>query len=434
MTKFMDPLTWLVGLEQFGIKFGLDNIAGIVAALGHPERSFATVHVAGTNGKGSVTAIVDTALRAAGHRSARYTSPHLIDLTERFVIDGQPVQREALSAVVADVRTVIDRLRDGGRLDAHPTFFEVTAAGAFGLCRRAAVESAVCEVGLGGRLDATNVVQPRVTAITSIGLDHQQYLGQTLREIAIEKAGILKPGVPVIIGKMPAVAFTAIADIARDRGCAVVLAWDGVTVDDLRPTPDTRRRMRLRTPAHDYGELELGLRGSHQVDNAVVAVRLLDALDARGISVSPAALAEGLSRVKWPGRLDLRRLPDGREVLLDAAHNADGAAALAAFLQTTASKRPPLVFAAMRDKAIDLMLSELAKTVSAFVFTCASNPRSADPMHLADRARAIAPELPVEVEPSPARALTAAWRLAPRIVVAGSIFLIGDVLKEIGGS
>jgi dihydrofolate synthase/folylpolyglutamate synthase len=429
-----DPLTWLFGLEQFGIKFGLDNIACIVAALGHPERSFATVHVAGTNGKGSVTAIVDTALRAAGHRSARYTSPHLIDLAERFVIDGRPIDREALSGVVADVRTVIDQVRDGGRLEVHPTFFEVTTAVAFELFRRAAVEIAVCEVGLGGRLDATNVVQPLVTAVTSIGLEHQQYLGQTLREIAIEKAGILKPGVPVIVGTMPAEAFTAIAGIARDRGCTVVRAWDGVTVDDLRPARDSRRRIRLRTPAHDYGELELGLRGWHQVDNAVVAVRLLDALDARGFSVPPAALAEGVSHVEWPGRLDLRRLPDGREILLDAAHNADGAAALAAFLRTMPSEKPPLVFAAMRDKAVDRMLSELAPAVSAFVVTRVSNPRSADPAHLADRVRAIAPGLPVEVEPSPARALTAAWRIAPRIVVAGSIFLIGDVLKEIDRS
>jgi dihydrofolate synthase/folylpolyglutamate synthase len=429
-----DSLTWLFGLEQFGIKFGLDNITGIVAALGHPERSFASVHVAGTNGKGSVTAIVDTALRAAGHRSARYTSPHLIDLIERFVIDGRPIQREALSAVVADVRTVIDRLRDGGRIEVHPTFFEVTTAVAFELFRRASVEIAVCEVGLGGRLDATNVVQPLVTAITSIGLDHQEYLGQTLQEIAIEKAGILKPGVPVIVGKMPAEAFTAIAEIARDRGCTLVRAWDGVTADNLGPGTDSRRRMRLRTPSHDYGELELGLRGSHQVDNAVVAVRLLDALDARGIAVPPAAIAEGISHVQWPGRLDLVRLPDGREALLDAAHNADGAAALAAFLRTMAPEKPPLVFAAMRDKAIDRMLSELAKTVGAFVFTCASNPRSADPADLAARTRAIAPTMRVEVEPSPARALTAAWRIAPRIVVAGSIFLIGDVLKEIGGS
>src|SRR5256885_1854295 len=196
----MDPLSYLFSLEQFGIKFGLENIATIVAALGHPERAFRSVHVAGTNGKGSVTAMVDAALRAAGHRSARYTSPHLVDLCERFVIDGRPVSTGALAAAVSDVRDVIDRLHASGALDVHPTFFEVTTAVAFELFRRAEVTIAVLEVGLGGRLDATNVVSPIVTAITSIAFDHQKYLGTSLREIAIEKAGIIKPGVAVVLG------------------------------------------------------------------------------------------------------------------------------------------------------------------------------------------------------------------------------------------
>ncbi len=429
-----DPLTWLFGLEQFGIKFGLDNIAAIVAALGHPERSFASVHVAGTNGKGSVTAIVDTALRAAGHRSARYTSPHLIDLTERFVIDGQPVQREALAAVVADVRTVIDRLRDGGRLDVHPTFFEVTTAVAFELFRRAAVEIAVCEVGLGGRLDATNVVQPLVTAITSIGLDHQQYLGQTLREIAVEKAGILKPGVPVIVGKMPAEAFAAIAGIARDRGCTVVRAWDGVTVDDLRPAPDPgdgcafgRRRMTMASW------------------NSACEARIRSTTPSWPSGSSTRSTHEAL-RCRRPRSPKASRTSSGRGGSTCGACRT--AARSCSTRRTTRMARPrsrhssgrwlpsnhPSSSRRCATRPIDRMLSELATTVSAFVFTRASNPRSADPTHLADRARAIAPGLPVEVEPSPARALTAAWRIAPRIVVAGSIFLIGDVLKEIGGS
>jgi dihydrofolate synthase/folylpolyglutamate synthase len=430
----MDPLTWVFGLEHFGIKFGLDNIKALVAALGHPERACAWVHVAGTNGKGSVTASLDTALRAAGHRAARYTSPHLMDLTERFVVGGQPVPRDALVAALADVRTTIARLRASGRLEVHPTFFETTTAVAFELFRRAGVDIAVCEVGLGGRLDATNVVEPRVAAITSIGFDHQQYLGATLREIAVEKAGILKPGVPVIVGAMPGEAFTAIDAVARERGCPLVRAWDGVCAEEVGSTIDARRRVRLRTPAHDYGELELALRGVHQVDNAVVTVRVLERLNERGTLVPPAAIVEGISRVEWPGRLDLRRLPDGREILLDAAHNTEGAAALAAFLRTLPSGKGPLVFAVMRDKAIDRMLRELVQTVSAFVLTKASNPRSVEPINLADRVRSIAPGLRVEVEPDPARALEAAWRLSSRITVAGSIFLIGDVLKEIGGS
>src|SRR5713101_4376009 len=174
----------------------------LVARLGHPEDAFRSIHIAGTNGKGSVTAMADAALRMAGHRSARYTSPHLIDLAERFVIEGRPVAPDALHRAVRDVRDVVDLLRRRGALQFHPTFFEVTTAVAFELFRRAGVEIAVCEVGLGGRLDATNVVSPDevvVTAITSIALDHQVHLGSTLREIAFEKAGIIKPGVPVVI-------------------------------------------------------------------------------------------------------------------------------------------------------------------------------------------------------------------------------------------
>src|SRR5438552_8078786 len=214
----VDPFEFLFGLERFGIKFGLENISTVVARLGHPERTFRSVHVAGTNGKGSVTAMVDAALRAAGHRSARYTSPHLMELTERFVIDGRQVNRDALAAVVADIRDAVDALSREGRLEVQPTFFEVTTAAAFELFRRAHVDVAVLEVGLGGRLDATNVVRPDVTAITSIAFDHQMYLGSTLREIAIEKAGIVKPGVPVVVGEVDPEADAAIEQVARDRG------------------------------------------------------------------------------------------------------------------------------------------------------------------------------------------------------------------------
>src|SRR5437868_5488470 len=194
-----DSLTWLFALEQFGIKFGLDNISTIVARLGHPERAFHTLHIAGTNGKGSVTATIDAALRAAGHRSARYTSPHLIDLAERFVIDGHPIDAATLRETAALIGETIATLRATGALEVQPTFFEATTAVAFELFRRAAVQVAVIEVGLGGRLDSTNVITPVVAAITSIALDHQQYLGPTLADIAFEKAGIIKPGIPVVV-------------------------------------------------------------------------------------------------------------------------------------------------------------------------------------------------------------------------------------------
>ncbi len=425
----VDPLTYLFALEQFGIKFGLENIRSIVAALDHPERAFRSVHIAGTNGKGSVTAMVDSALRAAGHRTARFTSPHLVDLAERFVIAGRPVDHASLRDAVEDVRAVVARLCADGTLLAQPTFFEVTTAVAFELFRRAAVEIAVCEVGLGGRLDATNVLEPVATAITSIAFDHQQYLGHTLQEIAGEKAGIIKPRIPVVVGPMDREALAEIDRVAAGRHARIVHGYDGTQVVLL----DTvMNRFRLRTPVRDYGEVTVGLAGGHQIHNAVVAVRLLETLQEQGVAMPAAAIIEGLARVSWPARLDLRRLPDGREILLDAAHNPDGAKALAAFLRATTWERPPVVFAAMRDKDISGMLAALAPVAGTFVFTRADNTRSADPSELAAYARRFAPALRWSIEPRAADALAAAWQLSPRIVAAGSIFLLGEVLKELG--
>ncbi|MGE5246676.1 MAG: bifunctional folylpolyglutamate synthase/dihydrofolate synthase [Betaproteobacteria bacterium] len=421
----MDPLAYLFGLEQFGIKFGLDNIRAILARLGHPELAFRTIHVAGTNGKGSVTAMTDACLRAAGHRSGRYTSPHLVDVCERFAVDGVPVSREALASVVAAIRDAVAELRASGALLAEPTFFEVTTAAAFELFRRAGIEVAVVEVGLGGRLDATNVIRPLVTAITSIAFDHEQYLGRTLADIAVEKGGIVKPGVPVVVGALPREADAVIAGIAADRGAPFVRACDGASVER-----SGERGIRLRTPDCDYGSMPFALEGEHQLQNALVAVRMLELAGRAGLSAPPAAVAAGLGQVAWPGRLDWRRLPDGREALLDAAHNAEGAAALAGYLGARGI-RCPLVFAAMRDKDARAMLGALAPHATALVLTQPPTARAADPAELAQLARTIAPELPAVVELVPRDALRAAWRLSPTIVVAGSIFLLGDVLPAI---
>jgi dihydrofolate synthase / folylpolyglutamate synthase len=404
----LDPLSYLFSLEQFGIKFGLDNITAMVERLGRPDRAFASIHVAGTNGKGSVTAMVDAALRAAGHRSARYTSPHLVDLSERFVIDGRPVAHDALLAAASDVRDVVTALRTDGTLDVQPTFFEVTTAIAFELFRRARIEVAVLEVGLGGRLDATNVVSPIATAVTSIAFDHQLYLGSTLGEIAFEKAGIVKPHVPVVVGPLPREAMEVIVRVAAERDAELI-----------QTSPD------------EIEHHTVGLRGAHQRANAAVASRLLDVADRRGLHVTAPAIARGLADPGWPGRLDERRLDDGRELLLDAAHNPAGAVALASYLAADPIKRP-LVFAAMRDKDVDGMFAPLLPAIESLIVTRASNPRSADPDVLASRARAIAPDLAVHVAPLADAALAAAWRASPRIVVAGSIFLLGDVMQQLG--
>jgi len=315
-------------------------------------------------------------------------------------------------------------------LEVHPTFFEVTTATAFELFRKASVEVAVCEVGLGGRLDATNVLSPMVTVITSIAFDHQQYLGNTVAEIAAEKAGIIKRGVPIVMGRLNEDAARVIQDIARNCEAPLVRAHDGVSVEEL-PQPATGgQTIRLRTPRRDYGSVDLRLEGGHQIDNAVVAVRVLECLDEAGFAVPEPAIVEGLASVKWPGRLERIELGDGRSALLDAAHNPAGAQALAAYLAQRGTRRP-LVFAAMRDKDARGILAALAPHISALVVTRASNLRSADPLGLKEIATTLTPGLPVHVEDSVGDAMAHAWKLNPHIVVAGSIFLLGDVLQEL---
>ena len=273
------PFDYLFSLERLGMKFGLENIAALCAALGHPERAFASVVVAGTNGKGSVTAMVETALRAAGHRTARYTSPHLVRLEERFVIDGREVETRG-TARRARRRAGGGRVADraAATLEAPPTFFECTTAVAFELFRRARVEIAVLEVGLGGRLDATNVVTPIATAITSIDFDHQAQLGNTLESIAREKAGIIKPGIPVVCGPLPEAAARVSATSAKRSSAPLIRARDVVQIVPraMDDTIDVRAGLAIARRRHARA------RGRHQRDNAAVAVALLDELSRHG--------------------------------------------------------------------------------------------------------------------------------------------------------
>jgi len=403
---------YLFGLEQFGIKFGLANISAILRQLDRPELAFRSVHIAGTNGKGSVTAMTEASLRAAGYRTARYTSPHLMSLNERFVIQVKAVTDGALVDAIETVRGAVEALRSNGTLDVQPTFFEVTTAAGFELFRRTAVEIAVIEVGLGGRLDATNVLMPEATAITSIALDHQLFLGSTLASIAREKAGIVKPGVPLVIGELDEKAEAVIAAIAREQGAPLIKAI-----------------------AEDVAKRHIGLAGAHQRANAAIAARLLEVLDRQhGIPVSSAAIDHGLQQPDWPGRLDSRQVADGRSLLMDAAHNPAGADALARHLREGVAQPLPLVFAAMRDKDVRGMFRALLPEVASLTVTRANHLRSADPADLAGIARDIAPKIDVTVEASLPQALESAWRRSPsgNIVVAGSIFLLGDVMKELG--
>ena len=403
-----DPLDYLFSLERLGMKFGLENISALCAARSHPERSFASVLVAGTNGKGSVTAMVHRALLEAGVRTARYTSPHLERLEERFVIGSKEVETERLRAAAGRVRDAVDLLQRTGRLDTPPTFFECATAVAFELFREAGVQLAVLEVGLGGRLDATNVVAPIATAITSIGFDHQTLLGDTLESIAFEKAGIVRPGVPLVCGDLPPEAERVVAEICGERGAPMIRASS--------ECGDLRRWI---------GDAPLALAGRHQRGNASVAVCLLRQLDGADMAVSDGSIRAGLTDVSWPARLE--RLRHGTaEVLLDAAHNPDGARALATYLIEEGWSGCALVFGAMRDKAVAEMLAALAPVCSTLISTTADSPRALPAAALAEIARAAGPWTVTAIE-GPRDALEEATRRFPRVVVAGSIFLTGPV-------
>jgi len=400
---------FLFALEKFGMKFGLDSMRMLSERLDHPERAFTSVHIAGTNGKGSVAAMLDAILRAAGHRTARYTSPHLVRVEERFVIGGTAIAPERLEASAARIKAVVERLVAEGALQAPPTFFECTTAVAFDLFREAGVVLAIIEVGLGGRLDATNILDPAATAIVSIDFDHQAQLGTTLTSIAREKAGIAKPGVPMVCGPLPDEARAAIDQVCAAVGAPIIRA----------DAPEIVSRV---------SRMPIGLAGEHQIANAAVAVCLANVLTSRGVSVDERAIAAGLAGVRWPGRLE-RFDVEGVPVIVDAAHNSAGARVLAAYLRE--SVRPPitLVFGAMKDKAVAEMLGTLAPAAAEIVVTTAPSPRAMAAADLSVIARRVHPH--VASVDDPFEALRAALDRRRTVVIAGSIFLVGPLRERI---
>jgi dihydrofolate synthase/folylpolyglutamate synthase len=425
-----DPIEFLFSLERLGMKFGLENISALCRSLGHPERAFRPVLIAGTNGKGSVTVMVEAALRAAGHRTARYTSPHLVRLEERFVIDGAEVATDALRAALGRVQAAVTGLLEDETLDAPPTFFEVTTAAAFELFRQAKVEIAVLEVGLGGRLDATNVVIPVATAITTIDFDHQAQLGTTLASIAREKAGIIKPGVPLVCGPLPVEASRVIEAICAEQGAPLVRASDRV---DISGRPDGTADVRIGDRC--IPAITLALEGDHQRQNAAVAVALLEELSDVGVQVPDSAIGLALTGVRWPGRLEHFDV-NGTPVLVDAAHNPAGARALAAYVSKHGWTDATLVFGVMADKDVRGMVDALLRPADLWgqvVCTTAPGTRALTAPALAAIVAEIAGgRVVVEAVEDPVLALDRAVARARPVAVAGSIFLIGplrDILR-----
>lgn len=403
--KLQHALETLYGLERRRDKLGLDGTRMLLRALGDPQRAFRAVHVAGTNGKGSVCAMIERALREAGLRTGLYTSPHLVDFRERIRVNGRWAAESALEARLE----TIEALPDSG----ERTFFEVATALAFDHFARERAEWVVAEVGLGGRLDSTNVLEPELTVITRIGVDHAEILGADLATIAAEKAGIVKPGVPLVTGPQPPEALAVIERVCAERGAPLVRAV---------PAPAAPRDARTR------------LRGAHQRENRAIAAAALEALRAQGVVIDARALRTGLEAARWPGRLE--RCPNERRLWWDGAHNLDAFEALTAAWNEIGRRTPVLVLALSRDKDARAIARALrARFGDAFaVATRTRNPR-AMPAH--DLAAALRAEgLPAEVAADVPAAVRAALARPGRrpVLLTGSLFAVGEAMEAFGGA
>jgi dihydrofolate synthase/folylpolyglutamate synthase len=415
------------GNEVQALHLGLHRIRALMRALGDPHLSYRVLHVAGTNGKGSVSALAESILRSGGLRTGLYTSPHLEDLRERIVVSGRRIGPRRFAALMTRVRRAESRLLARGELDRPLTFFELVTACGFLAFAQSHVEVAVVEVGLGGRLDATNIVRPAACAITTVALDHQAWLGSSLAEIAAEKAGIIKPGIPVVTGCRRGPPLTTVRKRAKEVGAPVVEIDRDCHIRVLSERQG-RFRFDLETPSQSYRALVPALRGEHQVRNAAVAVAAVEALGPS--PVRNAAVRSGLARARWPGRLD--EYAARRRTLLDGAHNVEAAQLLRRYLEMRRAVELHLVFAAMGDKdigGIARILFPLARTVHVAPLP---EPRAATPQAIASAATRFAARL--IIHRSPRAALDAAWRACSRrglVVVTGSLYLIGALLPMV---
>lgn len=429
--NFTETLNYLysLGHETLAMKLGLESIAVLCEALGNPQFRYATVHIAGTNGKGSTAAMTEAIAQAAGHRVGLYTSPHIVEITERIRINGLDIAPDDFARLATRVRTTCEALLATKKLEALPTYFEQVTAIGFLYFAEQNVDLVVLEVGLGGRLDATNICQPTVCAITRVGFDHQEYLGHTIAAIAGEKAGIIKPGIPVVVAPQADEAMSVIKAKA-EQSDAPLIAVDAPE-NQFVPTHSAKGNFQFhyQTPIATY-EIRLNLRGEHQTTNARTAIHIAETLRNQGICIAKSAIEEGLQNVRWPGRLEMIEW-QGRKLLLDGAHNLDGAQTLQRFLQEDCRDIPiTMIFGVMRDKAIAGMAEILFPFATTLIATRINNPRSADPIVISEAATQLAtPSLRAETV---AAAMQEALQRTPTnglICVCGSLYLIGEIKR-----
>jgi dihydrofolate synthase/folylpolyglutamate synthase len=426
-------------------KFDLAHMRVLLEALEHPERKFPAVLIAGTNGKGSTAATLSSILQASSYKSGLYTSPHLVRINERVRINGAAIADDDF----AGIHDLVDRSAEGlvteAELPWHPSFFEMLTAIAFEYFARERVDIAVLEVGMGGRLDATNVVQPRVSVITDISLDHQKFLGDTLTEISREKAGIIRAGGVVVTLPQTPEANDVLGNTILDVGAKAVSAVQYVppvspnSAQYLLPSSQGKAGYKSRYPLHVMGteiSVETPLVGRHQLRNIALAIAAAEELSRQGFAAITAATIErGIRNTHWPGRFQvLPGTPDHPEVVFDVAHNPAGAWALRSTLSAAYEERPLVfVFGAMRDKAVSEMAEILFPLADRVIATQADNPRAATPAEIRQAARRVSVD--IDEAPEVLAALARARATAGTrglVVVTGSIYIVGEAMRMLG--
>ena len=406
---YPEAIQFLYDLRLFGAKFGLENTFKLAALAGNPQEQLRFIHVAGTNGKGSTCAMLESIYRAAGLHVGLFTSPHLVSFRERIQVNRQMIAEDDVVRLVAELQPLLQQFPP----DHHPTFFEVVTVMALKFFAEQKCELVIWETGLGGRLDATNVVTPLASVITNIALDHEQWLGETLAKIAVEKAGIIKPRIPAVTATEEAEALAVIERTARDRNAPFI-----------RVTPD-------KFAAHFRDGATVRLPGEHQKINAALALATVDALQNQ-IRVSPEAMRSGLATVNWPGRLQLIQRPSGQQILLDGAHNVAGARVLgAALAKNFPAPDKTLILGVFQDKDWRTMCKLLAPLAARILTVPISSERTANAGELAAACRVANPAAEVAACESLGTALEQAAG-DPFVVIAGSLYLVGEALEWLG--
>jgi dihydrofolate synthase / folylpolyglutamate synthase len=433
-----------LGNEVLTAKLGLHNMEVLLRFLGEPHKKFRSILIAGTNGKGSVAAFCDSILRASGYRTGMYTSPHLIQIEERIRIDGKMIGSDEFARLTGEVKDAVGSLMknpskaNGGQLERHPTYFEMVTAVAFKYFAEQQIEIAVLEVGLGGRLDATNVVDPLAAVITNVELDHQQYLGGSIAEIAVEKAGVIKSPsqqraefhannrLSVVFSGHDGPALEVIKERCRTVKAELFRPPEHIKYE-AKPDSLGRFRVRLDCRLGSGIKFRLPLAGEHQVLNALTAIQVMELIADRGYRIGSSNIALGLSQTDWPGRLEI--LDSQPRIVLDGAHNPDAAEKIRRYLENFLQPRQiVMVFGAMRDKAIEEMARKLFPSIKKIILTRVEYERSATPLEILN----LLPEYEdsARMTGSVREALIMAKELASdedTIVIVGSLFLIGEV-------